>query len=58
MGAYWHWVSNILVPGLRAGNWYNGKRAFGVQGFLADFNNRLIGFAIMRQVRIKPNTCL
>ncbi|XP_074649181.1 polycystin-1-like [Tubulanus polymorphus] len=55
--AYWKWVREVLVPNLRADVWYNGSPPYGQRGFLADRINRIMGYAVMRQLRVKPNTC-
>ncbi|CAG0912636.1 unnamed protein product [Notodromas monacha] len=57
MGAFWKWVEEVLVSSMRAPVWYNGDRPFGLQGFLSDYSNRMLGFGIMRQIRIKPDSC-
>lgn len=39
---------NIIVE-----NWYNGKVDNDSQGYLTDRTNRLIGWATIRQLRVK-----
>ncbi|CAF0833395.1 unnamed protein product [Rotaria sp. Silwood1] len=39
------------------GDWYNGQSINDSKGFLNDKATRLIGWATMRQLRIKPDTC-
>ncbi|RWS31890.1 polycystic kidney disease protein 1-like protein 2-like protein [Leptotrombidium deliense] len=53
----WQWINATLIPELRIGRWYNGYQAYGLRGFLNDKVNRMMGYAVLRQVRIKENTC-
>lgn len=50
---YWKWLEESFVDHLIAENWYNGKADNYSQSFLSDQTNRLIGWATMRQLRIK-----
>ncbi|XP_064478806.1 uncharacterized protein LOC135392080 [Ornithodoros turicata] len=54
---FWKWAREVLVPNVKVGPWYNGQQPFGLRGFLADRVNRIMGFASLRQVRAKPNSC-
>ncbi|XP_023236367.1 uncharacterized protein LOC111635594 [Centruroides sculpturatus] len=54
---FWNWTNEALIPELIAGDWYNGLPPLGLRGFLDDRNNLKISYAIMRQIRIKPNSC-
>ena len=49
----WGWVEQHLLPNLRASRWYNGNPPVGQRGFIGDRKNRIMGYATMRQVRIK-----
>ena len=42
---------------LRAQKWYNGEYPRDLSGYLNDKSNRLIGWATMRQLRIKSEKC-
>ena len=42
---------------LRAQQWYNGQPPRNLSGYLDDKTTRLIGWATMRQLRIKTSTC-
>jgi hypothetical protein len=42
-----------LSPGLRANEWYNGEQPYGLAGFLGDFSSRMVGYATLRQLRVK-----
>jgi len=53
MDDFWHWLNYTAVPSLRADNWYNDKRPVGMRGFLGDTVSRLMGFATLRQLRVK-----
>lgn len=37
--------------------WYNQAPPYGLRGYLDDRVNRLIGYAIVRQIREKPGSC-
>ncbi|XP_069953284.1 polycystin-1-like protein 2 isoform X2 [Cherax quadricarinatus] len=54
---YWYWVQNVLLQNLRAQRWYNDDPPYGLRGFLDDRVNRIIGYAIIRQIRSDPRTC-
>ena len=53
----WNWVDNTLITNLLIGQWYNGYKPLGLRGFMNDRVNRMMGYGILRQIRIKPNTC-
>ena len=53
MDDYWSWLNTTAIPSLRADNWYNNKQPLGLRGFLDDYVSRVIGFATLRQLRIK-----
>ena len=42
---------------LRAQEWYNGQTPRYLSGYMNDKSNRLIGWATMRQLRIKRHSC-
>ena len=50
---FWDWSINQLAPGLRASEWYNGQQPYGLGGCISDKTSRMIGYAIMRQIRVK-----
>ncbi|CAF3869870.1 unnamed protein product, partial [Adineta steineri] len=54
---YWYWLENSFVSNIRAQQWYNGDVPQYLNGFLNDKSNRLIGWATMRQLRIKSELC-
>ena len=54
---YWNWLEKSFVGNLRAQQWYNGQPPRNLSGFLGDKTTRLIGWATMRQLRIKTNPC-
>ena len=43
-----------LIPNVRVQNWYNNKPPYGLRGYLDDRVNRIIGYAIIRQVISRP----
>ena len=53
----WDWIHTTAVPALRAQSMYNGMPAYGMRGFMGDRTNRMMGYGILRQVRVTPNTC-
>ncbi|CAF3282231.1 unnamed protein product [Rotaria socialis] len=54
---YWRWLKGSFIANLFPGDWYNGQSANDSNGFISDKTNRLIGWATMRQLRIRPDTC-
>ncbi|CAF1362531.1 unnamed protein product [Adineta ricciae] len=54
---YWNWLENSFVDKLRAQQWYNGDPPRNLSGFINDKSSRLIGWATMRQLRIKYELC-
>ncbi|CAF1602837.1 unnamed protein product, partial [Adineta ricciae] len=54
---YWSWLESSFVLNLRAQHWYNDDQPYFLNGFINDKSNRLIGWAIMRQLRVKSNLC-
>ncbi|CAF1492760.1 unnamed protein product [Adineta ricciae] len=54
---YWSWLETSFASNLRAQQWYNDDQPYFLNGFVNDKSNRLIGWAIMRQLRVKSNLC-
>jgi hypothetical protein len=54
---YWNWLENSFVSNILAQEWYNGEPPRNLSGFANDKASRLIGWAIMRQLRIKTELC-
>ncbi|XP_047496061.1 polycystic kidney disease protein 1-like 2 [Penaeus chinensis] len=54
---FWYWSQNVILKELRAQRWYNDEPPYGLRGFLGDRNNRIMGYAILRQVRSDPTRC-
>ncbi|MCL4129991.1 UNVERIFIED_CONTAM: hypothetical protein GTU68_050411 [Idotea baltica] len=54
---WWNWARNVVLQELRAQRHYNGKPPYGLRGFLDDQANRIMGYAIIRQIRSKRNNC-
>ena len=50
---YWNWLEETFINEIVVQNWYNGQRANDVQGYLSDQANRLVGWATIRQLRVK-----
>ena len=56
---FWFWVHTTAKPALRAQTWYNGDLPIGQRGFLGDRTSRIMGYAVLRQLRIElPGECL
>ncbi|CAF4099153.1 unnamed protein product, partial [Adineta steineri] len=55
---YWNWLENSFVENIRAQQWYNGEPPKNLSGFINDKTNRFIGWATMRQLRVKSQLCL
>ncbi|CAF3969202.1 unnamed protein product, partial [Adineta steineri] len=54
---YWNWLQNNFIENIRAQQWYNGEPPKNLSGFINDKSNRLIGWATMRQLRVKSTLC-
>jgi hypothetical protein len=52
----WSWTKNTLIPEIFVGRWYNKHQPYGLRGFMNDRVNRLMGFPVIRQVRIRPQS--
>ncbi len=50
---FWDWTRNVLASGLRASVWYDGSQPYNLAGFLNDKASRIIGWALLRQVRVQ-----
>jgi hypothetical protein len=50
---YWRWLDVGFVTNLNSDTWYNGDYDNYTNGYLSDKVNRLIGWATMRQLRIR-----
>ena len=55
---FWSWSIKKLCTGLRANTWYNKNQPYGLAGFLNDFSSRMIGYASLRQLRVKNSKLL
>eukprot|EP00095_Tigriopus_kingsejongensis_P009158 maker-scaffold798_size95657-snap-gene-0.28 protein:Tk09158 transcript:maker-scaffold798_size95657-snap-gene-0.28-mRNA-1 annotation:"polycystic kidney disease protein 1-like 2-like" len=54
---WYYWLEHTLLPNVRVQRWYNGRPPYGLRGYLDDRVNRIIGYAIVRQVREELGTC-
>ena len=52
----WTWMKTTLIPELYVGRWYNNHQPYGLRGFLNDRTNRMMGFPVLRQVRIREQS--
>ncbi|CAF1074084.1 unnamed protein product [Adineta steineri] len=54
---YWNWLENSFVENIRAQKWYNNQPPRNLSGFINDKSNRFIGWATIRQLRVKSTLC-
>ncbi|CAF3412739.1 unnamed protein product, partial [Rotaria socialis] len=54
---YWSWLKTKFLVRLRAQQWYNGGVPKDLAGYLNDKSNRMIGWASIRQLRVKKKLC-
>ncbi len=50
---FWDWAENTLHRALRTGAWYNGAWFPNERGMISDRVSRIMGYATLRQLRIK-----
>ncbi|XP_068242609.1 polycystin-1-like protein 2 [Palaemon carinicauda] len=55
--ALWLYLRTGLLSDLRAEAYYNGQPPYGLKGFFNDHCNRIMGYATIKQIRAKKNTC-
>ncbi|XP_061175461.1 uncharacterized protein LOC133184410 [Saccostrea echinata] len=54
---FWVWAQSGMVDGIRAGVWYNDGQPVFLRGYINDKQSRIMGYATMRQLRVKPGSC-
>ncbi|XP_033750161.1 uncharacterized protein LOC117334568 isoform X2 [Pecten maximus] len=54
---FWTWAKTGLSTGIRANKWYNDDHPLFLRGYINDKVSRLMGYATMRQLRSKKDTC-
>ncbi|XP_042202967.1 polycystic kidney disease protein 1-like 2 [Homarus americanus] len=54
---FWNYLHKGFLHRLRADVLYNGKPPYLLRGFLGDHNNRIMGYAIIRQIRVMNASC-
>ena len=54
---YWLWLETSFTENLRAQQWYNDEPPRNLSGYINDKTNRLIGWAIIRQLRVQSHSC-
>jgi hypothetical protein len=54
---YWTWLDTIFLNKIRAQTWYNGQAPRNLSGYLDDKTNRLLGWPILRQLRVSNHSC-
>ena len=50
---FWVWSREKLSKSLRANAWYNDAQPYGLAGYVDDFVSRFVGYATLRQLRVK-----
>jgi hypothetical protein len=50
---FWVWAKSGLVDGIRAGVWYNNGQPIFLRGYINDKQSRIMGYATMRQLRVR-----
>ena len=55
--AWWRWAKEVIMQELRAQSWYNRDPPYGLKGFLDDKASRMMGYAIIRQIRSRRHNC-
>jgi polycystin 1L2 len=55
--AFFYWAKETFAYGLRASRWYNENPQWGLAGFFNDYTSRIIGYGVLRQLRVKKNSC-
>ncbi|KAK3877407.1 hypothetical protein Pcinc_017874, partial [Petrolisthes cinctipes] len=53
----WLYLQKGLLRNLQVGRHYNGDQPIYLRGYLNDQANRMMGYTIIRQIRVIPNTC-
>ena len=54
---WWMWAKQVIMQEIRAQFSYNGAPPYGLKGFLDDRANRMMGYAIIRQIRTQRHNC-
>eukprot|EP00058_Branchiostoma_floridae_P020618 XP_002606108.1 hypothetical protein BRAFLDRAFT_88018 [Branchiostoma floridae] len=54
---FWAWAQGPLLDGLRPGPWYNQQPADNMGPLVADKISMLVGYAIIRQLRVREGGC-
>ncbi|XP_060063521.1 uncharacterized protein LOC132543982 [Ylistrum balloti] len=54
---FWTWAKTGMATGIRANKWYNDDHPLFLRGYINDKVSRLMGYATMRQLRTKKDTC-
>ena len=53
MEDFWFWSQTKLASGLRASTWYNDDQPYSLAGYINDFSSRMVGYATLRQLRVR-----
>ncbi|XP_063725907.1 uncharacterized protein LOC134853881 [Symsagittifera roscoffensis] len=55
--SYWDYLIDHYMPSMYATAWYNGDRPLGLYGYFGDRNNLIIGYSVIRQLRVRKDLC-
>merc|ERR1719186_195566 len=55
---WWRWAHSTMPNFTKAQVLYNGKPPYGYRGYTGDKTQRMMGYATLRQVRVRKNSCL
>ncbi|CAG0900605.1 unnamed protein product [Darwinula stevensoni] len=54
---FWKWLHAVVLLEVRAQPLYNGNAPWGLRGYMNDGANRVLGYPILRQIRVRPYAC-
>ncbi|BFZ03248.1 hypothetical protein BsWGS_06287 [Bradybaena similaris] len=54
---FWKWSMSGMANGIRAGAYYNDYPPLKLRAYINDKVSRILGYATMRQLRVKPSQC-
>ncbi|XP_063710414.1 uncharacterized protein LOC134838971 isoform X2 [Symsagittifera roscoffensis] len=55
---YWDYLIDHFAPKMYSNEWYNGDRPLGLYQYFADKINLVIGYSVVRQIRIRKHLCM
>ncbi|KAG1652539.1 Polycystic kidney disease protein 1-like 2 [Nymphon striatum] len=51
------WMREVFIKEIIVGKWYNNELPFDMLNYMNDHSNLLVGVPLLRQVRVKENSC-